>query len=128
MALPISLYCLLVQCAQMLVHHGNRVRELPAQWPRRCRSCAAASCCLVVAQLIEQAFAQVAACHSRRIHLAHDVQGFVQICQRKANVKRDAATGVGVAGSTGGGLTACSSAGRQQRRFRRAVAGRIATA
>ena len=64
----------------MLVHDGNRVGQ-------NLRGGLAVSILvrgqlrLVIAQLIEQAIAQVAAGDSRRIHLAHQFQGFVQIVQ-----------------------------------------------
>ena len=38
---------------------------------------------LVIAQLVEQAIAQVAAGDSGRIHLAHQIEGLVQILQLK---------------------------------------------
>ena len=77
MALAISLYCLFCKRAQMLVDDGHGVGKnlaavaVAVLVQRQLR--------LVIAQLVEQAIAQIAAGDAGRIQLADQLQGFVQI-------------------------------------------------
>ena len=71
---------LVLQSAQMLVHDGNRVGQ-HLRGGLSVSILVRGQLRLVVAQLIEQTIAQVAAGDSRRIHLAHQIERFMQIIE-----------------------------------------------
>src|SRR6185369_13807346 len=77
---------LVLQGAQMLVDDRDRIGQ-------KLRGGLAVSVLLcgelplVIAQLIQQTIAQVAACDSGRVHLANQIEGLVQISQVEAGLK-----------------------------------------
>ena len=98
----------------MLVNDGDRVCK------HLCRGLAVSILVrgklrLMVAQLIQQAIAQVAAGHAGRIHLAHQLQGFMQIGKLKLGWNTGCVDFRGAAGSArrsgGAGRATASGAG-----------------